>query len=161
MPRPSAVPALQAGLLGLVTGARSMTGLAAYALVTPTSVSSSQPERVLGHRWVRTGLVLAAVAEVVADKLPGTGSRLQPPALAGRLVVAAALGVLVARQGAATMAPSTWVTTVPTAVLASLGWSVLGSRWRAWASRRLGPDLPGAVLEDVAAGTLAWTATRG
>ena len=136
-----------------------MTGLAAYALTRPSSPSSPQPERALGHRWVRTGLLLLAAAEVVADKLPGAASRLQPPALAARLVVAAGLGVLVARQGAAGRPSSAWAT-VPTAVLAGLGWSVLGSRWRGWASRHLGPDLPGAVLEDVAAGTLAWAAAR-
>jgi uncharacterized membrane protein len=42
----------------------------------------------------------------------------------------------------------------------ALGSAALGTRLRALAARRLGSDLPGAFIEDAAAGTLAWLGAR-
>ena len=150
----------RAALLGLATGSRSVSGLAAQAAVTPSS-ARRQPERLLGHRWVKGLLGLAAAGEIVGDKLPTTPSRLAPPVLGARLVLAAATALLAVRardEGSAV--PGSAVVAVPVAVGASLASAYLGHAWRGWASTRLGPDWPGAVGEDVVALSLAAVATR-
>ena len=175
----------RAALLGLTTGARSFRGLAAQVAVTPP-LPDRQPERTLGGLPAKGLVALLAVGELVGDKLPTTPSRLAPPVLASRLVLAAGTALLAARaqdesergrrgptayeQGPAeaslppsarppAVPPAAYVA-VPVAVAASLASAFLGHAWRGWASRRLGRDWPGAVAEDLVALTLAAVATR-
>jgi uncharacterized membrane protein len=175
----------RSALLGLTSGARSFSGLAAQVLVTP-SLARRQPERALGHLRAKALIGLVALGELVGDKLPVTPSRLAPPALAGRLGIAAATALLVARGedeaeraargptayeqgpaealsppgGPAPAVPSSALVAVPVAVGASLASAFLGHAWRGWASKAFGRDWPGALLEDAAAITLAVVATR-
>ena len=177
--------AYRSALLGVTSGARSFTGLAAQVLVTP-SLARRQPERALGHLRAKGLIGLAALGELVGDKLPATPSRLTPPSLVGRLGLAAAAALLVARAedederaargptayeqgpaeaslppgGPAPAVPSFALVAVPVAVGASLASAFLGYAWRGWAARAFGRDWPGAVLEDAAAITLAVVATR-
>src|ERR1700761_3660810 len=64
-----------AGLLGVSSGMRSMTPPAVLAL----------SGRLTGVRAVRAGLCLAAVGELVGDKLPSAPSRTMPIAVVGRV----------------------------------------------------------------------------
>lgn len=157
----------RAALLGLTTGSRSFSGLAAQVVVTP-SLADRQPERTLGGLRAKGLVALLAVGELVGDKLPTTPSRLAPPVLASRLALAAGTALLVARAadeqegvGApAPAVPAAAYVAVPVAVAASLASAFLGHAWRGWASTRVGRDWPGAVGEDVVALTLAAVATR-
>ena len=172
-------------LLGLVSGARSLSGFAAQAAATP-SLAPRQPERALGRLGVKGLVALAAAGELVGDKLPTTPSRLSPPALVPRLGLAAVTAVLVARaederersrrgptayeQGPAEASlppgrpapavPGSALVAVPVAVGASLAGAFLGHAWRGRAAAVFGRDWPGAVLEDAAAAALAALATR-
>lgn len=149
----------RSGLLGLTTGARSFSGIAAQVSVTPTG--PRQPERALGQPWVKGLLGLVALGEIVGDKLPATPSRLAPPALVGRLGLAGATALLVARarEPGPTIPPSAPVA-VGVAVGASLASAFFGHAWRGCAATAVGRDWPGAVAEDVVASALAVLATR-
>jgi uncharacterized membrane protein len=141
---------VHAALAGAATGSRSLTGLAALTLATPSD-AGRQPDRTLGRPWVKAVAGLAATTEIALDKLPQAPSRLAPPGLAGRLAAAAASGVVIARRTPGDGSP---------AQLAGCVAASLGSRWRAWAAARLGHDWIGAGLEDAAAVTLATLAAR-
>lgn len=173
-------------LLGLATGARTLTGLAATTVSLPAG-ARRQPERALARPVARALVGTAASLELVGDKLPGAPSRLAASGLVPRLVVSAGLAVLVARRAVANpgrdsdvvepgpaeaeppslpplpppaRVPPDVAVLIPTAVLASLAGGFLGTRWRAWASRRFGCDTVGALIEDVVAVVLACAATR-
>lgn len=175
----------RAALLGLTTGSRTFSGLAAQVGVTP-SLADRQPERALGGLRAKGLVALLAVGELVGDKLPMTPSRLAPPALGSRLALAAGTALLVARaqdeagradhgptayeQGPAEASlappsappavPASAYVAVPVAVAAGLASALLGHAWRGWAAKRFGQDWPGAVGEDLVALTFAAVATR-
>ena len=175
----------RAALLGLTTGARSFSGLAAQVAVTP-ELSHRQPERTLGRLRVKALVGLVALGELVGDKLPTAPSRLTPTVLVPRVLLAAATAVLVARaedelgrarrgpaareqgpaeaslppEGPAPAVPSSALVAVPVAAAACLVAAFSGYLWRQRASRMFGRDWPGAVLEDAFALTVAAVATR-
>lgn len=151
----------RSGLLGLTSGARSFSGIAAQVLATP-SLSPRQPERALGDLRVKALFALAALGELVGDQLPTTPSRLAPLSLVGRLGLAGATALLVARAAdqPGRAVPASAAVTVPVAVAASLTTAFLGHAWRGRAAKAFGRDWPGAVVEDVVALALAATATR-
>jgi len=136
-------------LVGSATGLRSQMGLAAVVLRTDKDGLPS---------WLRTtaaarSVTLAAGAELVADKLPQTPSRLQPAGLAGRLV----LGGL----GAGLLAHAEKGPVVPAAVLgsaAALLAAKVGHDLRARAAQTV-PDPVVAVAEDGVAIALALVGT--
>ncbi|TQS44064.1 DUF4126 domain-containing protein [Cryptosporangium phraense] len=143
---------LRSFVVGVVTGGRSMTGLAAAA----GSGGDGLPKPLA---WLagggRRAVLLGALGEIVADKLPGTPSRLAPPALAGRVVVGAVAGLLVAsRAGRNPVVP------VLVAGAGAVAGSVAGARWRAYAADRGWPAVPAALAEDLAVVTLAATVRR-
>jgi len=140
--------------LGAATGARSATGIAAVAL-TSTAKDPDPLVARLGGRGGSGVTAVAALGELVADKLPVVPSRLGPPGLAPRVALGAASTAALARR-AREPAP------LPALVGAAgaVGGAVAGSRWRALAHRRFGSDRPGALIEDAVAALLAWYATR-
>jgi uncharacterized membrane protein len=82
------VPApARSALLGAATGLRSQMGMAAVLMAAGESGRERLPERLRHNRALRSALI-AAVTELLADKLPRTGSRLRPGPLAARLVLA-------------------------------------------------------------------------
>lgn len=141
-------------LLGVVTGMRTMTGI---AVVCWAAWLAWLPER--GWSLWSTYLVSAiafsvlAVGEYVGDTLPRTPSRKAPvPALA-RLVFGGLVGALGAT---AILQP------IAGGVLAGLVGAVIGT-WggyavRAWGARTAGRDLPAALFESALAVVLAVTA---
>jgi uncharacterized membrane protein len=182
--RPAVNVLVRAALAGVATGARSFTGLAALTLATPAA-SARQPDRCLRRPWVKGLVTLAAVQELVMDKLPQAPSRLGVIGLGGRVTTAAAVGTVAARRGpgpaavkpetpgthtqsadaelVATSGPASGAVVaaaVTTAVSAAVGAAWLGTAWRKVAAERFGTDYAGAGIEDVVAMSLAWLATR-
>ena len=182
--RPVVNVLVRAALAGVATGARSFTGLAALTLATPAA-SARQPDRCLRRPWVKGLVTLAAVQELVMDKLPQAPSRLGVIGLGGRVTTAAAVGTVAARRGpgpaavkpetpgthtqsadaelVATSGPASGAVVaaaVTTAVSAAMGAAWLGAAWRKVAAERFGTDYAGAGIEDVVAMSLAWLATR-
>jgi uncharacterized membrane protein len=175
----------RSALVGLATGSRSFSALAAQVTSTPP-LASRQPESTLARPWAKGLVALAAAGELVGDKLPTAPSRLTPYVLAPRLVLAAVTTVLGVRadddlararhepaareQGPAeaslppeppaTAVPAVAALAVPVAVGASLVSASLGVAWRRRAAKAFGADWPGAVLEDLVTLALAVLATR-
>ena len=142
---------LRSCVLGVVTGGRSASGMAALAVCT--SPGSGR----LVALSSRTGTALAACAalgELAADKLPSTPSRLEPPVLAVRVGAGAiAGGALARREGARVVLPAA------AGGLGALAGSYAGATWRSTAGRRR-PDWQGALVEDAAVLLLAAWAAR-
>ncbi len=68
---------------GAMTGMRSMAGVATLTM---------------SDRRVRTLMALVAVGEMVADKTPWIGDRVEPLPLAGRALLGTAVGTVIARD---------------------------------------------------------------
>jgi uncharacterized membrane protein len=141
---------LRSAALGAASGCRSTAG--ATAVVLTARPTDPGPAARAG-RGRLLALVLAA-AELVADKLPVTPPRTQPAGLP-RLAAGAGSATAVAQRDGRAPAAAAAVGTLAAAAAAELA-----SRARAVAARRLGSDLPGALLEDVLAALLAWWGTR-
>jgi uncharacterized membrane protein len=129
-------------LLGMVTGGRMFTGLAAVAITTPQQGGRKPLSLLTGTRATRAVSLLAA-GELVGDKLPKTPPRTQPPALVGRLGAGAtSAAALAQRAGEAPLLPAVL------GAAGALAWSYAGVAARAAAAAKAGSDLPGAVVED-------------
>jgi uncharacterized membrane protein len=143
-PKPSPRLVMNAFALGIATGLRSSLGGAAPGLFGRRAIST------LG-RAVR---IAGITGELIVDKLPGTPSRLEPAGLIGRLGGGADGGFLLAHHGG--FAPTSCM--LAGSVGAAAG-SFGGASWRRWAALRM-PDWQGALMEDAAAITLAFAASR-
>jgi uncharacterized membrane protein len=144
----------RAAALGAATGSRSSAGITALALTSRQGDLGVIASRA-GSRPGQVVAPLFAAGELTADKLPFVPSRLGAPGLIPRLVLAATAAAGMAMRDGERPA-------IPAAVAAgtALGSAVLGVRFRAFAARRLGSDLPGAFAEDALAGTLGWLGAR-
>jgi uncharacterized membrane protein len=154
VPHSSPGTILRAAALGAATGSRSTAGVTAIALTSGPGDHGAVASR-LGARPGTVGTSLAAAAELVADKLPGTPSRLAPQGLLPRLALSATSAAAMAHRERADA-------TLPTLVGlgSAVAASVLGVRLRAAAARRFGSDKPGALAEDAAAVLLGWLGAR-
>jgi uncharacterized membrane protein len=123
-------------MLGAATGLRSTVGVGRLV---------ARRSGVLG----RSVVAAAVCTELVLDKLPSTGSRLAPPALAGRLLVA---GVGAAALARGERRPPFGLAVVSSA--AALAAAKAGHDARVALARRL-PDTVVAVAEDALAFALA------
>jgi uncharacterized membrane protein len=135
--------------LGAASGLRSQIGVTTVAVRSDPSLPS-----IFRQPWTKGLLVAAAAAELVVDKLPTTPSRLEPPGLAGRLVLGALAGGLFAHTRKAPWLPGAAVGALSAAVAAKAGHDI-----RAQLARRA-PDPAIAVVEDVLALGLAAAAYR-
>ena len=88
-------PLARAGLLGVLTGARSATPLAGLALArdSRTVTGSWQDWAVFRSSIGRVVAVAAGAGELVGDKLPSTPSRVAGGAIVGRVVAGAVVGL--------------------------------------------------------------------
>src|SRR5258708_27414353 len=84
----------RAALLGAARGLRSTVALSALIVRRSDGLPA-----VMGYPVARMAAVVADAGELVADKLPTTPSRLSPPGLAGRLILASLAAVVLARSG--------------------------------------------------------------
>jgi uncharacterized membrane protein len=134
-----ALPRLSAAALaGLASSMRSTSGPALLAA----------RGRFAGPR--RVTVLLAAVGELIGDKLPAAMNRTAPPAVAGRVAAGAYTGAVIGGAAGSAIA----------AVSAGAG-TFATYRARAWMVDRTGlPDPVVAVAEDVLALTAAAVATR-
>jgi hypothetical protein len=123
-----------AALLGVASGMRSTAGLGVLVLR-----GGSRPGA------AKAAAVIAVGTELVLDKLPVTGSRLEAPGLIGRITFAAIGGALVARASDRGFVPAAVV-----AAAAALASAKVFHDLRALADRRL-PDPAVAVAEDTLA----------
>jgi uncharacterized membrane protein len=144
--------ALAAGaLVGAASGLRSQMGLAVLARrVDPKNLPSF-----LRSERARRFLLVAASGELVADKLPFTPSRLDPPGLGARLLLGGVAGALVAAD--ADRGTRILVAAVSAATAAAA--AKVGHDLRAKLDERL-PDLVVAPIEDAVAVGLAAAGTR-
>jgi len=148
---------LSAGLLGVVAGLRSQLP---HAVLAARGVEPADgPLKLLGTEAGRNASYLAAVGELLADKLPVTPSRVERGALIGRVLSGA-----LAATTLASAAGVRGVRLIPPALAGGAGaWA--GS-WGGYLARRAAvertglPDPVVAVAEDLLAGALAVAAVR-
>jgi uncharacterized membrane protein len=137
-------------LLGTATGLRSTSGLAAVVIGTdPDGLPS-----LLRGRPARTLVALGALGELVVDKLPATGSRLDPGPLVGRIVLGGLAAGLFAGGRRQPVLPAAAVGAVAALVGAKVGHDT-----RAALAKRV-TDPVAAVMEDLTTGALAVGAVR-
>lgn len=130
-----------AALLGVASGMRSTAGLGVLLL------------RGQSRGAVKAAAAVAVGTELVLDKLPVTGSRLEAPGLIGRVTFAAIGGALVSRRSDLGAIPAALV-----AAGAALASAKVFHDLRALADRSV-PDPPVAVAEDALAIGVATLAT--
>jgi uncharacterized membrane protein len=99
-------------------------------------------------------LTLAAIGEIVNDKLPKTPSRKIPPAFIARIVTGALSGAAIGASGGAL--PAGLLLGAVGAVSGTIGGYELRSRL----ARAIGKDFPAALIEDAIAIVLAVCAVR-
>lgn len=135
-------------LLGVLSGARSMTPLATLAVLhdRPSLSGTWQAWPVFRAPAGRAVLVLAAVGELVVDKLPATPARTKPLPLGGRIVsgaiAGAALGTL--------RGPDGWRRGALLGAVGGAVGSFAGTYLRAGGASTGLPDLVFALVEDAA-----------
>ena len=88
---------------------------------------------------------VAVVVELVLDKMPFTGSRLEPAGMAGRVVFAGVAGALVARDRSRSVVPAAVVAIAAAALTAKVAHDL-----RARLAEHV-PDRAVAIMEDLAA----------
>lgn len=143
--------------LGVVTGLRSMTGLAAvsWAVRSHRLPVGGRVGAVLGHAATAWSATALAGGELVADKLPGTPDRTAAVPFAARVGIGAGCGAAVGSVAGQAAAGS--VAGGVEAVVGTLG----GYHARAALAEAFAHDLPAAMLEDAvavgAAIALLWT----
>jgi len=139
-------------LLGVASGMRSTVGLAALVRGPTRDLPG-----VLAHRLARPAAGVAVGAELVLDKMPFTGSRLDPEGIAGRLVFAGLGAALLARRAQAGAAKGASV------VLLAVACSALSAKvahdLRAKCAETV-PDAAVAIGEDLLALGVAALACR-
>jgi uncharacterized membrane protein len=93
-------------LIGGVTGLRSMTAPAAVAWAAHLQWLDlrNSPVALMGSRGALVIFTLAALLELVADKLPSTPARTAPPGLIARIVFGGLCGACLAAAGMASIA---------------------------------------------------------
>lgn len=140
-----------AALIGGSSGLRSQMGMAVLLNGTPRA----QLPAFLGRRVGRPIAVAAALAELVADKLPSTPARTQAPGLELRIGLGGlSAGLLVRSAGAPTAACAAAV-----GAAAALGAAFAGMAARGTLAKRL-PPVAAALVEDLVAVVLALLALR-
>jgi uncharacterized membrane protein len=145
-------------LIGLVAGLRAMTAPAAVAWAARVGWLNLQgtPLAFMGAAVTPWIFTVAAIGEIVNDKLPKTGSRKAPPAFIARIVMGALCG---AALGAASQA---LVAGLVAGALGAVAGTLGGYEFRSRLVRATGgKDLPIALLEDaIAIGLAFWVVSR-
>lgn len=141
-------------LLGIVTGMRTMTGI---AVVCWAAWLGWLPERgwAVWSTYLVSAVVFSALAigEYIVDTLPRTPSRKAPGPLMARLVFGGLVGALAAVSILQPVAGGVLAGVAGAAIGAWGGYAV-----RSWGARTLGRDLPVALLESAVALALAVSA---
>jgi uncharacterized membrane protein len=140
-------------LIGVVTGLRSLTGPAAvsWAAALGWLPLGDTWLAFLGYAATPYILTAAALAELIADKLPRTGSRKAPGPFAFRIILGALCGAALGEPGSMLIGGA--AAGAVGAVIGTLG----GYEARTRLAASVGRDMPIALLEDViAVGAAIW-----
>jgi hypothetical protein len=137
-------------LLGAASGMRSTVGLAAVIVqgdgdVLPSALSNPRAKPAAG---------LAVAIELVLDKMPFTGSRLEPAGLAGRFVFAGAAAGLAAQRKGRPVVLSALIAVATSGLIAKVTHDL-----RAKLAEKM-PDFVVAVDEDLTALVIAVAGSR-
>jgi uncharacterized membrane protein len=97
---------LLAFLIGVVAGLRSLTAPAVVAWAAHRNWLNLQttPLSFMGSTAAVVAFLLLAVIELIADQLPNTPSRTNPPGLIARIILGGLSGAAVAAAGSQSMA---------------------------------------------------------
>lgn len=138
-------------VIGIVAGLRAMTPVAAVAWFAGLN---AWPLAGTHLGWIASPITawiftVAAVAEIVNDKLPNTPSRKVPPQFIARIVMGSLTGAVIGAAHEALIGGL--LCGAVGAVLGTLG----GSAVRGKLAAAFGKDLPAALLEDAVAVLLA------
>jgi uncharacterized membrane protein len=145
-------------LIGVAAGLRAMTAPAAVCWAARLGWLKLQgtPLAFLGHAVTPWIFTIAAIGELINDKLPKTPSRKVPPQFIARIVMGALCGAAIGATAGA-LAGGLIVGAIG-AVAGTLGGSELRGRLVRASG---GKDLPIALLEDAIAIALSfWVVTR-
>ena len=143
--------------IGIVAGLRSLTAPAATSWAVRIGGLSLGDSWLafLGYAWTPWIFTVAALGELVADKLPGTPSRKKPPSFIFRIVSGAFCGAAIGIHGGNQIAGI--LAGAVGAVAGTLG----GASFRSGLVKATGgKDLPIALLEDAIAIVLAIVIVR-
>ena len=134
-------------LIGIIAGLRSMTAPAVVSRAARFGWIhlSSSWLAFLGYSWTPWILSIAAIGELVADKLPSTPSRKKPPSFAFRIVSGAVSGAAIGISR-----DSLIIGLIGGAIGAVIG-TLGGAAARSALAKIFGKDLPAALLEDAIA----------
>jgi uncharacterized membrane protein len=138
---------INAFLIGTASGLRSMIGLAAVSWAAHFGILPLDHTWLafLGYALTPYILTLAAIGELVNDKLPKTPSRLAPPGFITRIVTSALCGLAIGISGNGIIIGL--VAGLLGAVIGTFG----GAKARSLLARAFGRDLQAALLEDAVA----------
>ena len=145
-------------LIGVAAGLRAMTAPAAVCWAARLGWLKLQgtPLAFLGHAVTPWIFTIAAIGELINDKLPKTPSRKVPPQFIARIVMGALCGAAIGATAGA-LAGGLIVGAIG-AVVGTLGGAELRGRLVRASG---GKDLPIALLEDAIAIALSfWVVTR-
>ncbi|HEY1251644.1 MAG TPA: DUF4126 family protein [Thermoanaerobaculia bacterium] len=147
---------VMAFLIGVVAGLRAMTApaVASWAARLGWLNLQGTPLAWLGAAVTPWIFTLAAVGEIVNDKLPKTGSRKAPAPFLARIVMGALSGGAVGASGGALAAG------LLLGALGAVAGTLGGYGVRSRLARAFGRDLPAALVEDAIAIVLAIGAVR-
>ncbi|MDQ0009301.1 putative membrane protein [Luteibacter jiangsuensis] len=138
-------------LIGIVAGYRAMLAPAAVAFAARFGDLhlTGTPLAFMGYAWTPWIFGIAALGELVADKLPTTPSRKIPLQFGTRVITGALSGACVGATDENLVGGL--IAGIIGAVLGTYG----GSAARAWMAAKFHKDLPGAIIEDIVTIVLA------
>jgi uncharacterized membrane protein len=134
-------------LIGVVAGLRTMTALAAVGWAAHLGALELRGTWLafLGSALAQWVFTVAAIAELVADQLPGTPSRKTPLQFVARIVSGALCGAAVGTAG------ESWAIGAAVGVVGAIVGTVGGSRIRGRLAQVFRRDRAAAFLEDAVA----------
>jgi len=144
-------------LIGIAAGLRALTPAAFVCWAARLGWLKLQgtPLAFLGYAVTPWIFTIAAIGELINDKLPKAGSRKAPPAFIARIVMGALCGAAIGATAGA-LAGGLILGAIG-AIVGTFG----GCEFRARLARAAGRDLPIALLEDAIAIALSfWVVTR-
>src|ERR1700683_4727441 len=138
---------INAFLIGIASGLRSLIGLAAVSWAAHAGILPLDHTWLafLGYSFTPYILTLMAIGELVNDKLPKTPSRLAPPGFITRIVTSALCGLALGLSG------NRMITGLVAGILGTVAGTFGGAKVRSLLAKTFGRDLPAALLEDAVA----------
>lgn len=138
---------LLAFLIGAVTGLRALAPAAVVSWAAHLGWLHLEGTWLafLGAAVTPYILSIAALGELITDKLPSTGSRKIPMQFGARITMGALCGAALAAPGGA------WIAGLGVGIVGAIVGTLAGAEVRGRLSRAVGNDLPIALLEDAVA----------